>query len=270
MLPAGGTANLYYNKPLLRLLEFLLFLALGTAGYIYLAQSCSKLGTQGLLDALAVYSFIIAAFLVLLIAEVADSPYLRALGALATIVGMAVGFRFIFLMDAPHLESTPMSLALVSFIAAFALAVFYLFVIVGRLVLDKVQARRVAAVSDGRGPAPPPREPAPEPEPAAQTPAAESKPGELALIGVGGPYLGQRFPLSKGANRIGRAEGDIVLGEDRQVSRNHCVITWSEEGVKITDAGSTNGTFVQGARISESSVAPGDIIGIGASTFKLG
>jgi hypothetical protein len=270
MLPAGGASNLFYNKPLLRLLEFALFLALGAAGYIYLAQSLAKLETQGLLDALAVYSFIIAAFLVILIAEVADSHYLRALGALATVVGMAAGFRFIFIMDAPHLEATPMALALVAFIIAFALAAFYLFIIVGRLVMDKVQAHKVAAVRDGRGPAPAPREPTPKAQPSAQAPATESKPGELALIGVGGPYLGRRFPLKKGENRVGRVEGDIILADDQQISRNHCVVTWGDDAVRITDAGSTNGTFVQGARIAESTVAPGDIIGVGASTFKLG
>ncbi|OGK10120.1 MAG: hypothetical protein A2Y63_00030 [Candidatus Riflebacteria bacterium RBG_13_59_9] len=92
---------------------------------------------------------------------------------------------------------------------------------------------------------------------------------EFALVGIGGPYLGQRFALKQGDNSIGRVEGDIVLGEDRQISRRHCAIFWSQEGLKIRDLGSTNGTFIGGQRVAEGALAPGDLISIGSSTFKL-
>ncbi|MCD6282795.1 FHA domain-containing protein [bacterium] len=267
-----------YNKPLLRLFVFLLLITLGLPGYIYLTQSAAKLGTQGLLDALAVYSFIIAAYLLILVAEVGDSHYLRAMGALGTLVGCAVGTRFIFVLDAPHLESGPMGVAFITFILGMALALVYLALVVGRLVYDKVQATRMAAVHDERGPAPsrPVSEAIATAEPAATrdtaavgASAGQEGAGEPALVGVAGPYLGQRFPLKQGDNFIGRSEGDIVLSEDRQVSRRHCVVTWAEDSLKVRDLGSTNGTYVGGQRTAESTIAQGDLIGIGAGTYKV-
>jgi len=267
-----------YNKPLLRLLVFILLITLGVPGYIYLTQSAAKLGTQGLLDALAVYSFIIAAYLLILVSEVGDSHYLRAMGALGTLVGCAVGMRFIFILDAPHLEPGPMGIALIAFILGMAFALAYLAIVVGRLVYDKVQATRMAAIRDERGPAPsqPVSEAIASTSPAATRDAISSDvsvehtdTGEPALVGVAGPYLGQRFDLKRGENFIGRSEGDIVLSEDRQVSRRHCVVTWAEDMLKVRDLESTNGTFVGGQRTSESVIAQGDLIGIGAGTFKV-
>ncbi|MEO7911386.1 MAG: FHA domain-containing protein [Roseiflexaceae bacterium] len=65
---------------------------------------------------------------------------------------------------------------------------------------------------------------------------------------------------------IGREGSDIVL-ENPQVSRNHAAI--DREGGKhmLRDAGSANGTFVNGQRISQHMLVPGDVIQIGA--FKL-
>ncbi len=267
-----------YNKPLLRLFVFFLLITLGVPGYIYLTQSVAKLGTQGLLDALAVYSFIIAACLLILVAEVGDSHYLRAMGALGTLVGCAVGIRFIFILDAPHLESGPMGVAFITFILGMGFALVYLVIVVGRLVYDKVQATRMAAMHDERGPAPsrPVSEAIAAAEPTAALDAAPAdmsvrleEAGEPALVGVAGPYLGQKFPLKQGDNFIGRAEGDIVLSEDRQVSRRHCVVTWAEDSLKVRDLGSTNGTYVGGQRTAESTIAQGDLIGIGAGTYKV-
>lgn len=278
MQPAGGIANMLYNKPLLRLLVFILLITLGIPGYIYLTQSAAKLGTQGLLDALAIYSFIIAAYLLILVAEVGDTHYLRAMGALGTLVGCAVGMRFIFILDAPHLEAGPMGIALVAFILGMTFVLVYLAIVVGRLVYDKVQATRMAAIHDERGPAPsrPVSEAIATAEPAVARDAAPidasvepEKAGEPVLVGVAGPYLGQRFALKQGENFIGRSEGDIILSEDRQVSRRHCVVIWAEDTLKVRDLGSTNGTFIGGQRTSESTITQGDLIGIGAGTYKL-
>lgn len=274
MRPSGGLSGALYNKPLLRLIEFAQLLALGCAGFIYLSQSFTKLGMQGLLDALAIYSFIIAAYLLVLVAEVADAHYLRALGAFGLLVGCSVGGYFIFLRDAPFLDPAPMGLALVTFILGLALVIAYILFIVGRLAHGKATSAQVAKVADERGAAPS----TPVTEALrkglemmkAEAPATASTANELSLIGVSGPYLGKQFPLKKGENAIGRSEGDIVLGDDRQVSRKHCVIVWRDEGLTLRDAGSTNGTFVGGNRVMESNLAPGDLLMIGGSTFKVG
>jgi len=265
---------LLYNKPLLRFIEFLLFLALGITGFLYLTQSFLKLGMRGVLDALAIYSFVAAAFLFLLVAEVVDSHYLRLLSSLVTFVGMFVAFRWIFQIDAPHLESGPMTTAMGAFIAGMVLAVAYFAVIVCRLVTDKMRAVAVARVHEAGEPRPRGEEAAGAAggaEPAMPSfAAAEAEiPGELKLVGIAGPYLGESFPLAQGENPVGRKEGSILLPEDAQVSRRHCIIVWGEEGLTLRDLGSTNGSWVNGEPVTEMRLHPGDIIALGQSQFKL-
>jgi ABC-type multidrug transport system ATPase subunit len=65
---------------------------------------------------------------------------------------------------------------------------------------------------------------------------------------------------------IGREGSDIVL-ENPQVSRNHAAIDRAGDKHVLHDAGSTNGTFVNGQRITQHTLVPGDVIQIGA--FKL-
>jgi ABC transport system ATP-binding/permease protein len=65
---------------------------------------------------------------------------------------------------------------------------------------------------------------------------------------------------------IGREGSEIVL-ENPQVSRNHAEIIRANGGHILRDVGSTNGTFVNGQRITQHTLTPGDVIQIGA--FKL-
>ncbi|NTU84996.1 MAG: FHA domain-containing protein, partial [Chloroflexales bacterium] len=66
---------------------------------------------------------------------------------------------------------------------------------------------------------------------------------------------------------IGRAGCDVTL-DNPQVSRFHAQIDQTAGGAVLRDAGSTNGTFVNGRRLSgPHSLRPGDVIQIGA--FKL-
>ncbi|MBK9710212.1 MAG: FHA domain-containing protein [Kouleothrix sp.] len=65
---------------------------------------------------------------------------------------------------------------------------------------------------------------------------------------------------------IGREGSDIVL-DNPQVSRNHAAIERANGRHLLRDVGSTNGTFVNGQRITQHTLSPGDVIQIGA--FKL-
>ncbi|HEX4448862.1 MAG TPA: sigma 54-interacting transcriptional regulator, partial [Polyangiaceae bacterium] len=63
--------------------------------------------------------------------------------------------------------------------------------------------------------------------------------------------------------RIGKApDNDLVLADDT-VSRHHCELTRAPEGLRVRDLGSTNGTKVQGARVTEAIVQPGTVLKVG-------
>ena len=65
-----------------------------------------------------------------------------------------------------------------------------------------------------------------------------------------GPQIGQIFTLLTTAAVIGRDPmADIVIS-DPEVSRQHARLTHSEDGYRIQDLGSTNGTFVNGQRLA--------------------
>ena len=78
----------------------------------------------------------------------------------------------------------------------------------------------------------------------------------------------QSYPLDPNDPQItiGREGSEIVL-ENPQVSRQHAVIDRVGGQHVLRDVGSANGTFVNGQRITQHTLAPGDVIQIGA--FKL-
>ncbi|RMF39190.1 MAG: FHA domain-containing protein, partial [Chloroflexi bacterium] len=65
-----------------------------------------------------------------------------------------------------------------------------------------------------------------------------------------GPHIGQTFTLSKASVSIGRAPGNDVVIEEPQVSRQHARLTRRGDLMVLEDLNSTNGTFVNGIRIS--------------------
>lgn len=90
--------------------------------------------------------------------------------------------------------------------------------------------------------------------------------GKLILSKSDG--LSQEFILNKPLVTLGRATtNDIVLVQGR-VSRNHAQVRCTLDGITLTDLNSANGVWVNGQRISESKVQPGDTIEIGGSVLK--
>jgi ABC-type multidrug transport system ATPase subunit len=76
----------------------------------------------------------------------------------------------------------------------------------------------------------------------------------------------QRCALDRPAIRIGREGCDLTLPSP-QVSRRHAEVRKAGNGHEIVDLGSTNGTFVGGARVQTQRLRAGDMIQIGP--FKL-
>ena len=79
-----------------------------------------------------------------------------------------------------------------------------------------------------------------------------------------GPQRGQRFSLARESITIGRVAGSDVVISDPEVSRRHASITWEGGQPVIRDLGSTNGTFVNGVRLTGPlALHDGDTIGLG-------
>jgi FHA domain-containing protein len=94
---------------------------------------------------------------------------------------------------------------------------------------------------------------------------AGTKPGATHVLVVDGP--GTRHELTNGRNVIGRGtEADIRL-PDTGVSRKHVDVVLDAGTAVAEDLGSTNGTLVNGRRISRQPLADGDVIRIGHSVL---
>jgi hypothetical protein len=82
--------------------------------------------------------------------------------------------------------------------------------------------------------------------------------------------VGQRFPLSP-LSTLGRAAEATIRLNDEHVSARHAEITrGSNDTWLVRDAGSTNGTLLNGQRVSgQTQVRPGDLIDLGVVTLRL-
>ena len=63
--------------------------------------------------------------------------------------------------------------------------------------------------------------------------------------------------------RVGKAQDNDLVLDDDTVSRHHCELARTSDGVHVRDLESTNGTRVQGARVSEAIVQPGTVLRVG-------
>lgn len=81
-----------------------------------------------------------------------------------------------------------------------------------------------------------------------------------------GSMAGRRYLIRGEVTRVGRGtDNDIVVDEAATVSAHHLEIRNAEGAYKICDLNSTNGTFVNGNRITEASLEADDSIQIGAT-----
>jgi hypothetical protein len=104
----------------------------------------------------------------------------------------------------------------------------------------------------------------------ATPPATMAVSGEPVLMGIRGKYAGVEFALRPGEPaQIGRDPANTIVLDDPTVSRRHARVELTDEGIVLTDLGSSNGTFVNGARIERAVLKPGDEIVLGASAFRL-
>jgi len=68
---------------------------------------------------------------------------------------------------------------------------------------------------------------------------------------------------------VGRAVTSDVPIYDPTISRRHAEVSLTEGGVKVKDVGSSNGTFLNGARITEAIAGENDVITFGKVAFRV-
>ena len=92
--------------------------------------------------------------------------------------------------------------------------------------------------------------------------------GSAILIVIKGAGLGSRFLLNAATTKIGRELNNDISLDDITVSRSHAVIT-NENGLRIKDLGSLNGTYINAIAVRDESLADGDEIQIGKFHLNL-
>ncbi|MCI0342631.1 MAG: FHA domain-containing protein [Planctomycetales bacterium] len=125
----------------------------------------------------------------------------------------------------------------------------------------KAEGEEAAAIAVAAGAAP---VTAPAPESAAA--GAPDRPRYLLLPGE--PTGGSQIPIPiVGTITIGRAPGNTIVLSDTKASGKHCEVLVRDGVPILRDVGSTNGTRVDGARVTETPLRQGARIEIGTTLY---
>lgn len=89
------------------------------------------------------------------------------------------------------------------------------------------------------------------------------------VVIIDGNQKGRDFRLVPGRNRIGTdADMEVVL-TDPYVSSHHATIVYNDEGMwQLSDAGSTNGTKLNGKRVMQAFIVDNDTLTVGHTVLK--
>jgi len=91
---------------------------------------------------------------------------------------------------------------------------------------------------------------------------------EISLKVLEGEEKGTVYPVNKPRFLIGRTNGDVNLN-DTLISRVHCALETSANGVVLKDLESTNGTFMGEERIVAAPLGDGATFRVGSHVLQL-
>ena len=85
----------------------------------------------------------------------------------------------------------------------------------------------------------------------------------------GGPRVGERMPL-RAVSSVGRDAGNEVVLNDEAASAKHAIVSFADGEWWLEDAGSTNGTLLNGSRIwDKERFHYGDEVAVGRIALRL-
>ena len=86
----------------------------------------------------------------------------------------------------------------------------------------------------------------------------------IRILSNGSEYNFPTLPVTIGRD----GDNDLPL-DDNMLSRHHCRIYRTKEGITLEDMGSSNGTYVNGAKAKRHVLSAGDTVLIGVSSFSV-
>ena len=97
-----------------------------------------------------------------------------------------------------------------------------------------------------------------------------SRTGRLVVVKSVDLDEGEDFALNSSQLTVGRGlRNDIAISSDEYASARHARFEPRQDGVWVQDLGSTNGTYLNGARLEHPRLlAPGDIIRVGETDLR--
>jgi len=90
---------------------------------------------------------------------------------------------------------------------------------------------------------------------------------KLVILSEGHTGRSQELTLDK--TTIGRVEDNTFQVSDPSVSSHHCEVLLKGTEVVVRDLNSTNGTYINGERITETTLKPGQILRLGQIELRL-
>ena len=93
----------------------------------------------------------------------------------------------------------------------------------------------------------------------------------MALLRIkNGVEAGTALTLRKGTLRVGRSEANDLQISEPSVSGSHCEVALDDtENLLVRDLGSSAGTFIEGQRITEALLIPGQRLRLGGVELVL-
>jgi pSer/pThr/pTyr-binding forkhead associated (FHA) protein len=90
---------------------------------------------------------------------------------------------------------------------------------------------------------------------------------KLVLLSAG--LTGRTHELKADTTTVGRVEDNLFQIAEPSVSSHHCEVLLKGNDIIVHDLGSTNGTFINGEKVTEAPIKPGQILRLGQIEMRL-